>query len=313
MGTQGRRAHPLHAIVGLALLLALTGLAAACGGSSGDSPAATPSPQATPMTLKVMEFNIEYGGTTVDFDQVVAAVKAASPDVIGLEEAETNTKRLAKAAGYPYWSNATQVDLPIPDPGAGGRQGELRLRAGPPRVRRGAGQRAPAVRRPGPAGDSPRRIRREGRRDGDQGPAALHPDRARGPAAAGEARHAHVPGRRLQCAVVEGLHGRRGRHARLREVRGGLAGEQGGGGSRLHRLVACRVPGPSEEPRADLVGGPAQGGRVEPRPELAAGPDRLHLLDGAGEGDGRPARRRAGRPGSRPSPSTRGRPITAAS
>ncbi|MCX6363421.1 MAG: endonuclease/exonuclease/phosphatase family protein [Actinobacteria bacterium] len=61
------------------------------------------------MTLKVMEFNIEYGGTTIDFAKVVEAVKAADPDVIGLEEAETNTSRLAKAAGYEYWSNAMQV------------------------------------------------------------------------------------------------------------------------------------------------------------------------------------------------------------
>ncbi len=109
MGSHGRRARPLHAIIGLAVLLALTSLATACASTSGDSPTATPSPQATPMTLKVMEFNIEYGGTTVDFAKVVEAVKAAGPDVIGLEEAETNTSRLARAAGYPYWSNAMQV------------------------------------------------------------------------------------------------------------------------------------------------------------------------------------------------------------
>ena len=90
----------------------------------------------------------------------------------------------------------------------------------------------------------------------------------------------------------------RGRHARLREVRGGVAGEQGRGGGRLHRLVARRVPRPAREPRADVVGGASQGGRVEPGPERAAGPHRLHLLGRAGEGDGRAARRRAGRPGS---------------
>ena len=110
MGTHDKRARPLHVIAGLVILLALAGVAAtACGGTSDDSPAATPSPRATPMTLKVMEFNIEYGGTTVDFAKVVEAVRAADPDVIGLEEAETNTPRLAKAAGYPYWSNSMQV------------------------------------------------------------------------------------------------------------------------------------------------------------------------------------------------------------
>ena len=98
----------------LASLLAVSLLATAlvaCGGSGGadGGGAASPRPSASPMTLKVMEFNIEYGGTQVSFAKVVEAVKKAQPDVIGLEEAETNTGRLARAAGYPYWSNATQV------------------------------------------------------------------------------------------------------------------------------------------------------------------------------------------------------------
>ena len=109
MGTLGRWARALPVIVGLAALFAGASLTAACGGASDEGSPGAPSPQATPMTLKVMEFNIEYGGTTVDFAKVVEAVKAADPDVIGLEEAETNTSRLAKAAGYPYWSNAMQV------------------------------------------------------------------------------------------------------------------------------------------------------------------------------------------------------------
>ena len=109
MEAQSRRARPLHVIAGLALLLALAGLATACGDATQEGATATPSPQATPMTLKVMEFNIEYGGTSIDFAKVVEAVEAADPDVIGLEEAETNTSRLAKAAGYSYWSNAMQV------------------------------------------------------------------------------------------------------------------------------------------------------------------------------------------------------------
>ena len=49
------------------------------------------------MTLKVMEFNIEYGGTQVSFAKVVEAVKPAHPDVIGVEEAQTNTARLARS------------------------------------------------------------------------------------------------------------------------------------------------------------------------------------------------------------------------
>jgi exonuclease III len=89
---------------------ALLGLApAACGGSDASSGSSSPRPSASPTTLKVMEFNIEYGGTQVSFARVVEAVKKAQPDVIGLEEAETNTGKLAKAAGYPYWSDSTQV------------------------------------------------------------------------------------------------------------------------------------------------------------------------------------------------------------
>jgi endonuclease/exonuclease/phosphatase family metal-dependent hydrolase len=90
-------------IAGLAFLLVLASLSASCGGASDEGSTATP------MTLKVMEFNIEYGGTMVDFAKVVEAVKKAQPDVIGLEEAETNTGRLAKATGYPFWSKAMQV------------------------------------------------------------------------------------------------------------------------------------------------------------------------------------------------------------
>ena len=118
MSTQGRRARPLHVIIGLAALLALAGLTAACGRVSGDSPTVTPSSQATPMTLKVMEFNIEYGGTTVDFDKVVEAVRATDPDVVGLEEAETNTGRLARALGWKYYSNGMQLlsKYPILEP-----------------------------------------------------------------------------------------------------------------------------------------------------------------------------------------------------
>ena len=96
------------------LLLCLAGLAtltlalAACG-DSADTSSAAPEPSASPMALKVMTFNVEYGGDTVDFAKVAEAIEKAGPDVIGLEEAETNTGRIAEATGYAYWSNAMQV------------------------------------------------------------------------------------------------------------------------------------------------------------------------------------------------------------
>ena len=110
MTRHSRRVRSGATLVACLALVGLVGAAlVACGDDTGSGSSFSPTPAATSMTLKVMEFNIEYGGTQVSFPKVVEAVKAASPDVVGLEEAETNTSRLAKAAGYPYWSNAMQV------------------------------------------------------------------------------------------------------------------------------------------------------------------------------------------------------------
>jgi len=55
---------------------------------------------ATELPLRVMTFNIEWGGTHVDFGQVVAAIRAANPDVVGIQEAEANLDRLATELGW---------------------------------------------------------------------------------------------------------------------------------------------------------------------------------------------------------------------
>lgn len=92
-------------IAALAAMLVLSAALTACGsGDSGDGAAAS-----EPMQLKVMVFNIEYGGTLVSFKKVVEAVKKAAPDVVGIEEAETSTPRLAKLAGYPYYNSSMQI------------------------------------------------------------------------------------------------------------------------------------------------------------------------------------------------------------
>ena len=49
-----------------------------------------------------MEFNIEYGGTLVDFGSVVDAIRASGADVVGIEEAWGNIPRLAGALGWNY-------------------------------------------------------------------------------------------------------------------------------------------------------------------------------------------------------------------
>jgi hypothetical protein len=56
-----------------------------------------------------MEFNIEYGGTGVDFDSVPKAIQAAGADVVGIEEGFGNIPRIAKALSWPYYDVATQV------------------------------------------------------------------------------------------------------------------------------------------------------------------------------------------------------------
>jgi exonuclease III len=53
--------------------------------------------------LKVMTFNIWVGGTKVDFDAVVDAIKKADADIIGIQESKGNLLRLATALNYNYY------------------------------------------------------------------------------------------------------------------------------------------------------------------------------------------------------------------
>ena len=55
-------ATALAALAAIVILVAAASGLVACGGSDSSAPR---EPAATPMTLKVMEFNIEYGGDTV--------------------------------------------------------------------------------------------------------------------------------------------------------------------------------------------------------------------------------------------------------
>jgi endonuclease/exonuclease/phosphatase family metal-dependent hydrolase len=65
-----------------------------------------------------MTFNIEYGGTEVDFAKIVEALRVADPDVVGIEEGEGNIERLATELGWPYFSTRLQLvsKLPLIDP-----------------------------------------------------------------------------------------------------------------------------------------------------------------------------------------------------
>ncbi len=52
------------------------------------------------MQLKVMGFNIEYGGEQVDFSGVINAIKAGGADVVGIEEGYGNMPKIAEEIGW---------------------------------------------------------------------------------------------------------------------------------------------------------------------------------------------------------------------
>jgi endonuclease/exonuclease/phosphatase family metal-dependent hydrolase len=52
--------------------------------------------------LRVMTFNVWYGGEQVSLGQVVEAIRAAHPDIAGIQEPEGNLRKIADALGWPY-------------------------------------------------------------------------------------------------------------------------------------------------------------------------------------------------------------------
>ena len=76
-----------------------------------------------PVTLKVMSFNIWYGGEQVDFNQVIAAIRLADADIVGLQEPDGSTLRIAEAAGYRYVDLRRHIisRVPLFDSGVGTR------------------------------------------------------------------------------------------------------------------------------------------------------------------------------------------------
>jgi endonuclease/exonuclease/phosphatase family metal-dependent hydrolase len=54
-------------------------------------------------TLKVLSFNILYGGDEIDFNKVVEAIRKSNAKIVGIQEAEGNIPRLAKALGWKYF------------------------------------------------------------------------------------------------------------------------------------------------------------------------------------------------------------------
>ncbi len=91
----------LVAVTLVAVTLVATGLAPA-------APAA-PLRGVPDVTLRVLTLNIEYGGTVVDLNKIVAAVRRADADIVGLNEAYAHTRRIAREAGYDFVDRSMDV------------------------------------------------------------------------------------------------------------------------------------------------------------------------------------------------------------
>lgn len=102
----------------------------ACTAPPDEAPSS--SAGASQVKLRVMAFNIEWGGTHVSFEKVVEAIRRAEPDVVAIQEAEGNLERLAAELG---WQHNARNHVVSPhrliDPsGAEGRYVLVELRPG---------------------------------------------------------------------------------------------------------------------------------------------------------------------------------------
>jgi len=73
------------------------------------------------VTLRVMTFNVWYGGEQVSLERIGAAIRAADPDIVGVQEADRNLLHIAEAAGMPYVDARRRLlsRWPIFDSGSG--------------------------------------------------------------------------------------------------------------------------------------------------------------------------------------------------
>ena len=71
--------------------------------------------------LKVLTFNIWYGGDQVSLASVIKAIELADADVVGLQEPDGKTLEIAALAGYPFADQRRHIlsKYPIFDSGLG--------------------------------------------------------------------------------------------------------------------------------------------------------------------------------------------------
>ena len=73
------------------------------------------------VTLRVMTFNVWYGGEQVSLEKIGEAIRAANPDIVGVQEVDRNLGRIAEVAGMPYVDPRRRLlsRWPIFDSGSG--------------------------------------------------------------------------------------------------------------------------------------------------------------------------------------------------
>lgn len=110
--------RPAHTFILSAAFAFLAWAKPAIAGSASAEPSPLPA-----MELRVMTFNVWYGGEQVNFDTVVAALRAANADIVGVQEPDGNLARLAAAAGYGHVDARRNIisRYPIFDSGRGVR------------------------------------------------------------------------------------------------------------------------------------------------------------------------------------------------
>ncbi len=79
---------------------------------------------AAPIELRVMTFNVWYGGDQVDLATVAAEIRAADADIVGLQEVDGNLAGIAAMAGYAHVDERRRIlsRYPIFDSGTGRRE-----------------------------------------------------------------------------------------------------------------------------------------------------------------------------------------------
>jgi endonuclease/exonuclease/phosphatase family metal-dependent hydrolase len=96
----------------LALLLWPAGASLAAAATADDA-----------VTLRVMTFNVWYGGEQVSLEKIGEAIREADPDIVGVQEVDRNLQRIAEVAGMPYVDARRRLlsRWPIFDSGSGVR------------------------------------------------------------------------------------------------------------------------------------------------------------------------------------------------